>query len=84
MYEAAKRVIDIVGGPAAAAAIAGVHVSQVHRWTYERSRGGTDGLIPAKHQATFLRWARENGVDLTPSHFFDALPEVGEVSGGAA
>lgn len=55
--------------------MAGVHVSRVFRWTYPKERGGTDGVIPAKHQAALLDRARAAGIDLTPNDFF-ALDSV--------
>ena len=68
---AAKRVIDKMGGIQATADIVGTSHSWVARWTYERARGGTDGVIPAKYQQVLLDAARERGIDLTPADFFD-------------
>ncbi len=72
MSNVAKKVIEICGGPRAVAEMVGVHVSRVHRWTYDRSRGGTGGRIPAARQQQLLREARRRGIDLRPEHFFDA------------
>lgn len=72
----AERVIEKCGGEAAVAKMAGVDVSRVHRWRYPRSRGGTDGIIPSKHQQPLLEKARAQGIDLTPADFFDAPAEI--------
>lgn len=71
MSNAAKKVIEICGGPQAVAEMVGVHVSRVYRWTYDRSRGGTGGRIPAARQQQLLREARRRRIHLRPEHFFD-------------
>lgn len=68
----AQKIIKKCGGPAKVAEMVGVHVSRVHRWTYPKQRGGTDGLIPTQQQQALLDAARERGIDLTPEDFFDA------------
>jgi hypothetical protein len=70
MKTPAEVVIEICGGPRAVANICGVDVSRVHRWTYPPDRGGTGGIIPAKHQNTLLDAARSRGLALRPEHFF--------------
>ena len=67
----AKRVIDKMGGIQATADIVGASHSWVARWTYDRARGGTGGMIPAKYQQPLLNAAKERGIDLTPADFFD-------------
>lgn len=74
MSNAATNVIRKCGGPQAVSAMAGVNVSNVHRWTYPKERGGTGGVVPAKHQQTLLRKAREAGIALEPGDFFDEAP----------
>lgn len=69
----AERVINILGGADAVADICGVHRTRVFRWTYDRARGGTGGLIPAQHQQTLLDFARANGLDLKPDDFFEPV-----------
>lgn len=54
----------------------GVHVSRVYRWTYGKDRGGTDGMIPAKHQRQLLQEARNRDINLTPDDFFDLPTEA--------
>lgn len=68
----ASRVIEKCGGPAIVAEITGVHVSRVHRWTYSKERGGSEGRIPAQHQQALLDAARERNFPLAPEDFFEA------------
>jgi len=70
MCEPAKSLIEKCGGARAVADMVGVDISRVHRWTYPRSRGGTDGAIPTRHQTNLLTRARERGIDLRPEDFF--------------
>lgn len=67
----AERVIKKFGGPQAVAEIVGRDVSRIHRWTYPKERGGTDGRIPQPCQGALLKAAREQGIDLTPADFFE-------------
>lgn len=67
----AQRIIEKLGGALAVAEIVGIDVSNVHRWTYPRNRGGGDGTIPSRHLKTLLAAARERNVLLTPADFFD-------------
>ena len=71
MSNAAENIIQKCGGHKAVSEMAGVDVTRVYRWTYPRDRGGTGGLVPAKHHQTLLRRARERGLDLRPADFFD-------------
>lgn len=81
MTNCATKVIEKIGGPKAVADILGVDVSRVYRWTYPKSRGGTGGLIPAKHQSDLLIAARAKGLSLKPSDFFDfAEKDAGEAA----
>ena len=68
--EPASTILSKCGGAPCVALWVGVHVTRVRRWTYPKSRGGTDGLIPARQQAALLAAARANGVDLSPGDFF--------------
>lgn len=67
----AQKVIEKCGGPQVVAEMVGVHVSNVHRWTYPKARGGTDGLIPSQQQQALLTAARARGIELDPADFFD-------------
>lgn len=85
----AQAVIEKCGGFEAVAGWLRLHLSNVYRFTYPRSRGGTGGLIPAKYQATLLAKAREANIDLQPLDFFqvttvpsdDPSTEPSEVQG---
>lgn len=46
------------------------HPTRVRRWTYEKAKGGTGGVIPADLQQQLLDAARAEGKDLRPEHFF--------------
>ncbi|WP_439580188.1 hypothetical protein [Elioraea sp.] len=63
----AEIVLRRFGGADAVAAIVSLSASRVYRWTRPRARGGTDGLIPAKHQPVLLAAARARGIRLTPA-----------------
>lgn len=64
----ASRVIAKCGGHQVVADALGIDVSRVYRFTYPRDKGGTDGLIPAKHQATLMGKFPQ----LAPADFFEA------------
>jgi hypothetical protein len=66
----ASAIIEKCGGPKAVAAMLDVDVSNVHRWTYPKSRGGTGGVIPTRHQRRLLDEAKAKGVKLKPADFF--------------
>jgi hypothetical protein len=85
MPTVADHVIEKCGGPKVVSEWLGLDLSNVYRFTYSRSNGGTDGIIPAKHQAALLTKARENGIDLRPDDFFvtddpPTSPSEGEVN----
>lgn len=73
----AHIVLRRFGGPRAVAAIVGLSVSRVYRWTRPRDCGGTDGLIPAKHQPVLLAAARARGIRLTPADLVPRLRRAG-------
>lgn len=69
--EPAASIIKLCGGFAEVAAWVGCHEIGVRRWTYSRDRkGGTGGLVPARHAQTLLTEARQRGIPLNPDHFF--------------
>ncbi len=70
----AQRIINKCGGPHAVAQMTGASVSRVYRWTYAKARGGTGGVIPARHHRPLLSEARKRGIDLRPEDFFDLPP----------
>jgi hypothetical protein len=68
----AEIVIERFGGPEKVAAALGLSRSRVYRWTRPRTRGGSDGLIPAKHQAPLLAAARRRRIALEPADLIPA------------
>lgn len=52
------------------ATILEVNVSRVYRWTYPKSRGGTDGEIPSRHYAKILREGKKRGISVDVLDFF--------------
>ena len=77
MLEPAKTVIDICGGAKAVSEMVGRDETRVRRWGYPKSRGGSDGLIPADCQIRLLAEANRRGIALKPEHFF-------QIAGSAA
>lgn len=67
----AGRVIAKCGGFQTVADWLGLSLPQVYKFTYPREKGGTGGIIPAKHQPTLLQKSRETGGALEPGDFFD-------------
>jgi hypothetical protein len=70
MKTPAETVIEICGGHRAVADLCGVDVTRVYRWTYPATKGGTGGLVPARHQVKLLSEARARNIALEPEHFF--------------
>lgn len=80
MANTARNVIEKVGGFRVAARACQVDIAQVYRWTYERDRGGTGGLIPAKHQSTLMAFAAAEGLPLEAADFFlPHSPDAGRI-----
>lgn len=66
MKTQSERIIEKFGGMTSLARLLGhQHPSTVQGWKVR-------GYIPAKHQETLLRVAREKKIDLEPSDFFTA------------
>lgn len=70
MSSPASLIIGKFGGPRALATLLGLHTVSVYRWTYPSSKGGTNGLIPTRHQNRLLALARSSGIGLRPADFF--------------
>jgi hypothetical protein len=74
----AERIIERFGGLSALAqALGHKHASTVQRWK-------ESGFIPARHQQRVLDAARDKGISLDPSDFFDdaVAPEPVETVAG--
>lgn len=70
----ADNVIEKCGGYQRVAEWLGITLPQVYKFTYALDKGGTGGVIPARHQPKLLEKSRETGGPLQPSDFF----EIGE------
>jgi aspartate carbamoyltransferase catalytic subunit len=76
MLNPAAHIIAKCGGPEAVAAMVGIHPSNVHRWTYPKDKGGTDGRVPTRHHRKLIEAARAKGITLTPDDFFHGAATV--------
>lgn len=74
MKDPAHTIIQICGGYAAVAEMCDRDETRVRRWCYEKSKGGTGGLIPADSAQTLMRVAKERKIPLRPEHFFTSAP----------
>jgi hypothetical protein len=70
MMEPAASIIRKLGGPAVVAGVLRVNRSYVWRWSMERERGGTGGVIPQRHIPRLIKLAAVEGVPLTHAEFF--------------
>lgn len=68
--EPASSIIKLCGGFKVVANMVNRSEIRVRRWTYPKSRGGTDGLIPSDVQQDLLNNAQAAGIALKPEHFF--------------
>jgi hypothetical protein len=71
----ASAIIEICGGHKNVADWLGVDLTRVFRWTYPKSKDGSDGYIPSQYHQTLLLRARAEGKDLKPQHFFPKYEE---------
>jgi hypothetical protein len=63
----AERLLKLFGGSRKLASLLlfigkGRHPSAIYRWTYPRSAGGTDGIVPTSAWADILKAARVAGI----------------------
>ncbi len=66
----AQKVIKKFGGVRVLAEAIGMQTPGVYKWTYEKERGGTGGLIPSDKQVEVVAAAKRLNVDLSASDFF--------------
>lgn len=76
MLEPAHTIIQICGGFAKTATMAGRSEIRIRRWTYPKEKGGTGGLVPTDCQQRLLDAAKQGNIDLRPEHFFLATRSV--------
>jgi len=63
----AASVIAKFGGARRLSGLMGLDKSTVCQWRVPKARGGTGGLIPARHHAVLLELGREVGVRIGPA-----------------
>lgn len=61
----AATVLARFGGSGPLAQLLRLDRSAVHRWALPKQRGGSGGLIPARHHQRLLTLAAEQGIALT-------------------
>lgn len=66
----AQKVIDKCGGVQKTAALVGNTPSMIYRWTYDKDKGGTGGLVPRAAQERLLEAAGAGLINITPNDFF--------------
>ena len=75
-YDQATKIIARFGGARRLAKAMGLSPVSVYRWTYPRSSGGTDGLIPSTSTSLIRDTARHEGVLLHASDWTPNLTEA--------
>jgi hypothetical protein len=87
LVDPAATVLARFGGSGPLARRLGLDRSAVHRWALPKSRGGSDGLIPARHHRRVLELASAEGIALTAADLVgaprpaDGPPEPGADDG---
>ena len=72
MIEPANTILTRFGGAGPLSRRLGLDRSAVHRWALPRSRGGSDGLVPAKYHQRLLAMATAEGIALTAADLIGA------------
>ena len=65
MLDPAHTVLTRFGGAGPLSHLLGLDRSAVHRWALPKARGGSGGLIPARHHQRLLALAAAQGLVLT-------------------
>ena len=71
----AATVLARVGGAGPLAQLLRLDRSAVHRWALPKDRGGSGGLIPARHHQRLLALAAAHGIALTAADLI-AVPKL--------
>lgn len=79
VYPIARNVIRTLNGVVRTAEICEISHASVCAWDRPKSRKGTGGLVPAKHQPRILAYAREHNLPLGPGDLIPSDP-AGEVA----
>ncbi|WP_298704586.1 hypothetical protein [uncultured Variovorax sp.] len=72
--EPARTIIELLGGEAEVARIAGVAITAPYRWQAAKAKGGTGGMVPHWHIGKLLEHAAANGIELTAASFAPVFP----------
>lgn len=65
MHKQAEKILKKLGGARRVATGIGMDAASVYKWTYEKNRGGTGGIIPSSCVAKIQKLAVASGVELT-------------------
>jgi hypothetical protein len=65
MLDPAHTILSRFGGSGPLGRRLGLDRSAVHRWALPKSRGGADGLVPAKYHRRLLALAAAEGIALS-------------------
>lgn len=75
-WNPAHHIICKLGGEKAVAELLGIHETAPYRWTYPRSRKGSQGVIPARHIPKLIAAAKHRRKRLRFEDFFQTPTEV--------
>ncbi|KNY20384.1 hypothetical protein [Methylobacterium sp. ARG-1] len=74
--EPARTIVELLGGEAEVARIAGVSITAPYRWQASKAKGGTGGVIPHWHIGKLLEHAEASGVALSAANFAPVIAAV--------
>lgn len=72
----ASYIIKRLGGEAKVSEITGTAFTAPYRWQHEKSKGGSDGLIPQRHHRALLDYAHQNNIPLKAEDFLAPREQV--------
>ena len=78
IVDPATTVLARFGGAGPLAQLLRLDRSAVHRWALPKHRGGSGGLIPARHHQRLLILAAQHGITLTAADLVGAAPASGD------
>lgn len=78
MIDPAATVLARFGGAGPLAQLLRLDRSAVHRWALPKHRGGSGGLIPARHHQRLLALAAQRGIALTAADLIGVATVPGE------
>lgn len=76
--EPAATVLARFGGAGPLAQLLRLDRSAVHRWALPKHRGGSGGLIPARHHQRLLALAAAQGIALSPADLVGTPTATGD------